>query len=517
MRLHDHLGFWARTRPEAEYAIHGARRVSYGEAASFVDRMAAAFVRRGLNSGDRIAVLSKNSIEFALLYLAASKAGVVPVPLNYRLAPPEWEYIVGDAGARILIAQSEYAEPLTRIRGSLGSVEHFALKDGEANGWDSLEAWLDVEPLSADEAHARACPDVYQMYTSGTTGRPKGVVMSQKALLAMLMQWRIAYPFFAGERMLIVAPMYHVAGALYSFHAMSHGGCAFVMSDFEPSEVARALDEDRIGFAFLVPSMIQACLTQVPDVARRRYESLRVIAYGASPIAESTLRRAMEVFGCEFIQAFGMTEVPCLTYLTSEDHHLALAGRPELLLSTGRAGPGSEIKIVDENDREVPPGTPGEICGRGAQIMSRYWNLPDASTEALRGGWMHTGDVGSVDEQGFLYIKDRIKDMIVSGAENIYPREVEDVLFSHPAVADVAVIGVPSERWGESVKAIVVLASGQQATEEELMEYCKGRIAAYKRPRSVDFIDELPRNPSGKVLKRELRERYWSGEGRRVS
>jgi acyl-CoA synthetase (AMP-forming)/AMP-acid ligase II len=308
-----------------------------------------------------------------------------------------------------------------------------------------------------------------------------------------------------------------VAGALWSGYTASCGGSMWLMTDFEANEVVRALDEERISFAFLVPSMIQTCLTQVPEVARRRYASLNLLTYGAAPIAESTLRRALEVFHCEFVQSFGMTEAPCLTYLTHADHERALAGRPDLLLSTGRAGPGSEVKIVDEQDRELPSGEIGEICGRGAQLMSGYWQLPDATAEALRGGWMHTGDAGCVDAEGFLYIKDRVKDMIVSGGENIYPREVEDALFAHPAIADVAVIGVPSERWGEEVKAIAVLAPGQRANAEELMNWCKGRIAAYKRPRSVDFVDALPRNASGKVLKRELREPYWAGHTRRVS
>jgi fatty-acyl-CoA synthase len=517
MLLHDHLDYWARLQPDAEWVVLGEQRLSYGEGAARVDRLAGALARRGLPAGERVAILSKNSVEYALFYFGACKAGLVPVPLNYRLAPREWQYILDDSGARALLAQSAFAEPLEQVRAELRSVEHFALIDGARAGWEPLGRWLEGEPLGEREARARACADAYQMYTSGTTGRPKGVVMSQAALLVTLMQWRICYPFSRGERLLLVAPMYHVGGVLHIAHATSCGGCVWLMTDFDAAAVVRALEQQRIGFGFLVPSMIQACLTQVPDVAQRRYLDLRMISYGASPIAEATLRRAMQVFGCEFIQAFGMTEVPCLTYLTPEDHRRALAGEPELLLSTGRAGPGSEIKVVDEQDRELPPGSIGEICGRGAQVMSGYWNLPEASAEALRGGWMHTGDAGYIDAEGFLYIKDRVKDMIVSGGENIYPREVEEVLFAHPAVADVAVIGVPSERWGEEVKALVVLRPRAQASAEELMDFCKIQIAGYKRPRSVEFLDELPRNASGKVLKRQLREPYWRGRERRVS
>jgi long-chain acyl-CoA synthetase len=219
----------------------------------------------------------------------------------------------------------------------------------------------------------------------------------------------------------------------------------------------------------------------------------------------------MTVFGCRFEQIFGMTEAPCLTYLTPADHDRALDGAEHLLLSVGRAGPGLEIKIVDEHDDESPPHTIGEICGRGPQLMRGYWKLPDATEVALRGGWMHTGDVGYVDDEGYVFIKDRVKDMVVSGAENVYPREVENVLFEHPDVADAAVIGVPSEQWGETVKAIVVRKPGSTVSDAELIDFCRGRIAGYKRPRSVDFVEELPRNPSGKVLKRVLREPYWQG------
>jgi acyl-CoA synthetase (AMP-forming)/AMP-acid ligase II len=239
--------------------------------------------------------------------------------------------------------------------------------------------------------------------------------------------------------------------------------------------------------------------------------------YGASPIAVETLRRAIDVFGCDFAQGFGMTETSAAaTLLSAADHRRALAGEPRLLLSCGRALPGTDVRIADADDREVPRGTIGEILVRGPQLMRGYSNLPEATAEALRGGWMHTGDAAIMDEEGFVYIQDRVKDMIVSGAENVYPREIEDVLFTHPAVADAAVIGVPDVQFGEAVKAVVVLRAGASATEAELIDHCRASLASYKRPRSVDFVAELPRNPSGKVLKRELREPFWQGHTRRV-
>jgi fatty-acyl-CoA synthase len=280
----------------------------------------------------------------------------------------------------------------------------------------------------------------------------------------------------------------------------------------------RALDEERIVCALLVPAMIQATLVFVPDVASRKYEHLRQIIYGASPIAEQTLRRAAEVFKCGFAQAYGMTETTAaLTALLPQHHEAALRDRPELVLSAGRALVGVDLRIVDEDDAPVPRGTLGEIVARGPNLMRGYWNLPDESAEAVRGGWMHTGDAGYLDADGFLFVQDRVKDMIVSGGENVYPRTIEEVLFKHPAVADVAVIGVPDKQWGETVKAVVVLKQGQQATAEELMDFCRDKLGGFQRPRSVDFIEALPRNASGKVLKKELRAPFWFGEKRRVA
>jgi acyl-CoA synthetase (AMP-forming)/AMP-acid ligase II len=519
MRLHDFLDYQARERPDADLAVHGARRVSYGQAARETDRIAAAFVGAGLRPGARIAVLAKNCLEYPLLFYGASKAGVVPVPLNYRLAPPEWQYIVDDAGAELLIAHDEYTAALAPVREALPRVRRWLAFGGPvAAGWEDFRAFVRAAPSEPPECPVRTGDDCYQMYTSGTTGRPKGAVIAHAAVTANVFQASLALGGQPGERVLVVAPMYHAAAALTAFYAVARGGTLVVHEDFVPAAVVRALAEDGIARVTLVPAMIQACLVLVPDVAARRYESLRAITYGASPIAEDTLRRAMDVFGCEFVQGYGMTETTALlTYLMPEDHRRALAGRPELLLSAGRPVVGTELRIVDVQDRPVPPGTVGEICTRGPQLMRGYWRQPEATAEALRGGWMHTGDAGYLDAAGYLFIQDRVKDMIVSGAENVYPREVEEVLYRHPAVADAAVIGVPDAEFGEAVKAVVVLRPGATASAEELIAFCRGRLGGYKRPRSVDFVAALPRNPSGKVLKRELREPYWRGHARRVS
>jgi acyl-CoA synthetase (AMP-forming)/AMP-acid ligase II len=520
MRLHDFLDYWAREQPAAEFAVLGERRLTYGEALAAANRLAQAVVDAGLGVGDRAAVLSKNSIEYLLLYFGASKAGVALVPLNYRLAPPEWSYILNDAGPRVLLAGEPYLAAVDDFRSELGTIERFvALDAAERTGWESWSSWVsDGRPSTPPERDVPDDGDVYQMYTSGTTGHPKGAVIAQRALAANIVQNALLLRGGPGERGLVVTPLFHAAAVPSAFTWLSRGGSLYLLADFEPAEVVRALSEERIAYAVLVPAMIQACLAGAPDVAERRYDALELIYYGASPIAEQTLRRAMAVFGCDFVQTYGLTEATqVLTYLPPADHRRGLAERPELLLSAGRAVLGTEIRIVDERDRPLPTGAVGEIVARGPQLMRGYRNRPDASAEALRGGWLHTGDVGHLDADGYVYVQDRLKDMIVTGGEKVYPRAVEDVLFEHPAVTDAAVIGVPDERWGETVKAVVVPRAGTSTTAEELMDFCRGKLGGFELPRSVDFVDALPRNPSGKVLKRVLRKPYWAGERREVA
>ncbi len=518
MRLHDYLDYQAREHPDNDFAVLGDRHVTYAEALGEVNRVANALVGAGLEIGDRIAVLSKNSIEYVFIFYAASRAGVVTVPLNYRMAGPEWEYMINDSGAKMIFASSGYVGSINGLKANLGAVGAYIAIDGAADGWQDYESWQRDQPETLCARIITDQHEVYQMYTSGTTGRPKGAVLTHGAVTTQMEQLTLEISGRPGERDLIVAPVYHAAAAVTCFSAVVWGGCLYIQEDFNPMEVVRALSEEDIAIVTLVPAMIQACLVYVPDVAEREYDTLRTIVYGASPIAEDTLRKAVAVFKCDFVQAYGMTETTAvLTLLLADDHRRALKDKPDLLLSAGRPMVGTEIKIVDEDDNLLPLGQIGEIAGRGPQLMAGYWNLPDESAHALRGGWMHTGDAGIVDQDGYLYVQDRVKDMIVSGGENVYPRVVEEVLFKHPAIADAAVFGVPHDQWGETVKAAVVLREGQTANEEEIIDFCRDKLGGYERPSSVDFIAALPRNPTGKVLKRELREPYWAGHKRRVA
>jgi acyl-CoA synthetase (AMP-forming)/AMP-acid ligase II len=518
MRLHDFLEYRARTQPETTFVEFGDQRLSYAEADAAANRFANALIAAGLAPGERFAFLSKNCVEYALLYFAASKAGVIPVPLNYRLAPPEWIYIVNDSESRLLIARGEFVDAIAPARDDIPNVERWIAIDVDDPAWETWDDFIADCDTRHPPSYIEPTMDLYQMYTSGTTGRPKGAVLSQACVCANIHQASNEIERRGDERVLVVAPLYHAAAALFSFISVQRGDTLYVQEDFNPADVVRALSEERIAYALLVPAMIQFCLIAVPDAAERNYDDLRLIVYGASAIAESTLRDAIDAFDCGFIQAYGMTETTGgATMLSIEDHERALRTKPELLASAGRPLVGTEVRIADENGKSLPTGEIGEVAIRGPQLMRGYWNLPEATREALRDGWMYTGDAGMLDEDGYLYIKDRTKDMIISGGENIYPREIEDVLLQHSAIADAAAIGVPDENWGEAVKAVVVLRDGESAEAREIIEFCREHLAPYKCPQSVDFTSALPRNPTGKVLKRELREPFWAGLERRVN
>ena len=519
MVLHDFLDYHTRDFPDLDFAKLGDRLISYGDALSMANRVGNALIAEGLKKGDRVAYLSKNSIEFPVFLFGASKAGTPPVPLNYRLAPPEWAYIINDAQAKMLFVSPLYAEAIKSIENDLETLKKIVVVGKESvEGFEPFYPWMEAQADTPPDREVLPEDDLYQMYTSGTTGRPKGAILTHSAATTHLHQFQYRRRRDPADYSLIVTPMYHAAGAISSIGCVSTRGAMQIMEDFDPEEVVRALSEDNIAHVTLVPAMIQACLVNVPDVADRNYDTLKTISYGAAPIALDTLKQALEVFKCEFFQGYGMTETTAvLCQMTHVEHERALAGEEHLLLSAGRPILATQVKIVDENDNELPRGEVGEIIGKGPQLMRGYWNLPEATEQALKNGWMHTGDAGKMDEEGFVYIEDRVKDMIITGGENVYPREVENVIFGHEAVADCAVFGVPSEKWGEAIKAVVALKAGMEASEEDIIELCRENIAHFKCPKTVEFIDELPRNASGKVLKRVLREKDWEGHDRGVS
>jgi acyl-CoA synthetase (AMP-forming)/AMP-acid ligase II len=455
-------------------------------AAGLVDELA-------IEPGDRVAILDKNSDDYLELLFALDKAGGVSVPVNWRLTPSEVATVVGDARPAALVVGEEF-------RSSADQVGCRVLGFGE------------LPRDGADPRRDREEAVTWQLYTSGTTGLPKGAMLSNRNLTGLLGTLSYEAPELnEGARGLVAMPLYHIGGCGWALAVVSAGSTAVVVREVIPPEVLQVIADQRVNTAFLVPAVL-LFMAQLPDVDAADFSSLQNILYGASPISQELLRRSIEVFKCRFTQVYGLTETTgAITSLRYEDH------QGEQLLSCGRPMFGAEMKVVDPFGTEVEPGEIGEIVYRGSGVMEGYWNRPEDTRAVIRDGWFHSGDAGTVDTEGFIYIRDRIKDMIVSGGENIYPAELESVLADHPAVADVAVIGVPDDRWGETVKAIVVRKPGEELTGDELIEWSRERLAGFKRPRSVDFVDAIPRNPSGKILKRQLREPYWAARERQVN
>jgi fatty-acyl-CoA synthase len=483
-----------------------ARAWTFAELDAASNRIAQGLLSLGVGPGDRVACLTKLTADCVALVIGANKIGAVCMPVNWRLAPPEVDYIVENGQAKLMMADAAF--PYTKIK---------SFKTEEFPSWyGTFEA--------KDPGHAPDLDDTaLQLYSSGTTGLPKGVELTHRNLMVSLSQSVSEVMGYRGapDVMLNALPTYHIAGVGVALLTASKGGLSVLYPDFDPAKVVAAIGEHRITHAFLVPAMIQFML-QVPGADRADYSSLRGLSYGASPISEKVLVEAMRTFKCQFMQVYGLTETTgAITCLPPEDHDPA-GPKQSLLRSAGKPIQGVELRVADASGTDCPEGEVGEIWIRCAQNMKGYWANSKATGEAFVDrrsdgmGWFRSGDAGYL-KGGYLFLHDRIKDMIVSGGENIYPAEVENVLMQHPAVADGAVIGVPDERWGESVKACVVLKNGLQASEADIIGFMRERIAHYKCPKSVDFTDAIPRNPTGKILKRVLREPYWRGRTRRVN
>jgi acyl-CoA synthetase (AMP-forming)/AMP-acid ligase II len=487
--------WWARREPQLEATWFEGRGRTWGELDESSSQLAAGIVSRlGVKPGDHVAVLDKNTDDYIELLYALDKAGAIATPVNWRLTAEEVAKVVGDADAVALVAGEEF-----RSQADAAGVRVVGFKElPRAEGGD---------PHRDDDSRVS-----WQLYTSGTTGLPKGAMLSGQNLFNAFGVFGVEVPEFrVGGRAMVAMPLYHIGGCGWAIAAMVTGSTAVILREFLPQQVLQVFEEQKVETAFLVPAAL-LFLTSLPESQGRDYGSLRNVLYGASPISQAVLQRSIETFRCSFSQVYGLTETTgAVTFLSHHDHE------GERMLSCGRATLGADMKVVDADDREVPRGEIGEIVYRGGGTMQGYWNRPRDTADVVRDGWFHTGDAGTQDEGGFFYIKDRIKDMIVSGGENIYPAELESVLAAHPAIGDIAVIGVPDPQWGETVKAIVVLKPGQQLTAEELIEWSRPKLAGYKRPRSVDFTELIPRNPSGKILKRELREPYWEGAARQVN
>jgi long-chain acyl-CoA synthetase len=481
--------------PQRTALASGKKRSTFQELHERVAEVAAMLLSRGFQRGDRLAILLPNESEYIELIFACSRLGVIAVPLNTRLSPAEIDHVLADASPRGLIRHSSMPVPTVRI------------------AWDLV---LDEEPL--DFAYESVPDPIYDpetvlalVYTSGTTGRPKGVEVSHANVLANIHFLNYWTPYEEGGVYLHAAPIFHIIDLPLLFAASAFGTCQVTIPKFNPQQFCESVERERVTHTALVPTMINF-LSQFPELNKYDLSSLKHLAYGGSPMAPDLIRRMRAGFpNLKLVQGYGLTETGFLTGLADHEH------TEDKLLSCGRPCPGIDVRIIDESGNEVGFGQPGELVARGANVTRRYWNNSQETNAALRNGMFRSGDVGYQSADGYFYLLDRIKDMIVSGGENVYCGEVETVISQHPAVREAAVFGIPDPQWGELVMACVQLKPGKALSADELIAHCRRSLANYKIPRRIEFSEaELPKSGSGKILKRILRERYWAHEQRAV-
>lgn len=508
---------WAALCPgqQAVYDVPNERRLTWRELDSMVRRLANGLVDLGLKPGDRVAVLSRNSAEYQALYFAAGRSGLVLQPLNWRLGTSELVAIVGDARPSAIISSPEWADVVAELKRH-ADIPHW-LEFG-ADGDGTLEMLIDAAADDEPEWSSRVADDdpFFILYTGGTTGQSKGALHSHRSAAAGMLNQTVAERIVPTDVYMLTGQMYHIPIVL-AMNYLKHG-CPLVLVNFEPKQALGVIEAERVS-AFLGITTMLNWMMAVEGFGGYDLSSLRNIQYGGGPMPSSIVRQSLDSFPCTLIQGYGQTEGTTMCFLTQEDHASALAGnRPERLRSCGREGFLTSVRVVDDQGRNVPQDgrTPGEIIVRSEANMVGYWNRPDLTARTLRDGWMWTGDVATWDEDRYIFIVDRAKDMIISGGENIFSVQVEEAIARHPAVLECAVIGIPDDEWGESVKAVVVAKPGYAVTEQDIIEQTRHHLASYQKPRSVDFVSELPKAPTGKILKRSLREPYWTGRDRHV-
>lgn len=500
----------AAAAPDQIALRFGDRTTDYKTYDRHATQIANGLAAMGFSKGDRIAYFGKNSDRSVELAMGAARAGIVFMPIIWRLSPKEVDFILNDAGAKVLFVEPEFADQLPFDGPKI-------LTD------DSFDTWRDGQSDAPVTTEVGAQDALLQLYTSGTTGLPKGVVLSHHngTNLRPLMKKHNIYWYCAeaGDTMIFAMPYGHIAGVGTALGAVLGGQELIIHREFDPALMIADTQKYRVKWIFIVPAALGIMLAH-PDAANADFSSVKGLTYGASPIPLDMLKEGVERLKCDFAQLYGLTETFGTVISLSPDDHKPenVVGREHVMKSAGQPMPGVEIRILDEDLNPLPAGETGEVAIKSDCVMLGYWNRPEENEKALIGdGWFRTGDAGMVDEEGYLFIQDRIKDMIISGGENVYPAEVESAVYGHPDIADIAVIGIPDDKWGEAVKAVVVAKPDSGLTEESVIAYAKENIAGFKCPKSVDFIEALPRNPSGKILRRELRAPYWEGKDRAVN
>jgi acyl-CoA synthetase (AMP-forming)/AMP-acid ligase II len=508
----DHfITHWASERPGIVALCEGNRSLTFAQLEESTNKVVAALMSAGLRKGDRVAWLGKNSDLYFTLFYGAARLGIVMVPVGWRLAPAEIAYIVNDTKARLLFAGPGFDDTVKNIAALFTEVEKIFGAD-EARDWINAAVPAPFDPALPDDA-------VLQLYTSGTTGNPKGAVLSNRNLFGLrvpMVDAGLPWSTWDDDEVALIAmPCAHIGGTGLGVMALAAGVPGYVLAEFTPDGVLDAVEQGGVTRFFMVPAALQMVINH-PRAATTDFSRLKYVIYGAAPIPLDLLRECIKVFGADFLQAYGMTETTgTIVMLPPEDHDPNGNLR---MRAAGKALPGVELRVIDEGGNDVQIGDVGEIITRSSNNMLHYWNLPEATQNTVtEDGWIYTGDAGYLDSDGYLFIHDRVKDMIITGGENVYPAEVESAIYGHPALAEVAVIGVPDDKWGEAVKAVCVAKPGMSIDESDIIAWTRERIAGFKVPKSIDVIDALPRNASGKILRKDLRAPYWEGRARQVN
>jgi acyl-CoA synthetase (AMP-forming)/AMP-acid ligase II len=495
----------------------GGRTLSYGEVQDLSHRIANGLRAAGVTRNSKVGLLAANHLLTFVAILGTVRSDGIWLPVNTRNAPEENVNILARGGCEFLFVHSQFASQLPQLHQAIPALKGVVCIDAELPGVPSLEAWAQAQSPAPFRSEARSDDVVAIRGTGGTTGLPKGVLITHRNYATLFANWYAAMPAHETPVQLVVAPLSHAAGAV-TFATCGYGGANVILPSADPVAIMDAIRAYRVTQLFLPPTAIYKMLAH-PDVRKGDYSSLRYFVYSAAPMSVDKLRDALDVFGPVMVQAYGQAEAPFVcTVMTAEDHARVLRepAYAHRLASCGRASPFVRMAVMDGHGNLLPPGERGEIVVQGDLVMKGYYGDPEKTAAALKHGWLHTGDVGFQDVDGYFYIVDRVKDLIVSGGFNISPGEVEQVLWAMPAVNDCAVVGVPDSHWGESVKAVVELKPGADFDVESALAFCRERLGSLKAPKSIEVWDQLPRSAVGKVLKREIRERYWAGQSRRV-
>ena len=519
MNLGRYVSRTALHYPKNIALVHEDKRVTYEEFERRTNKLAQGLLSLGLRKGDRIGIVSWNRGEIVEIEVACYKAGIVRIPVNARIALTETIHVLNDSEANVVFVGPEHWGPLLESESALKTVKHFICFEDAPPEKLSYDALLAGKKEESPDVEVEADDLAVLAYSSGTTGKLKAIMQTFGNRIAAIRKLLMIPEMRIGTDTIFchVGPITHASG-MWLMPVMFRGGCNLVLSRFDVQTFLETIQQERVTNSIFVPAMINMIL-DYPEVGHYDLSSLRGLIYGGAPTSRNKVKEAMEALGPVMIQCYGMTETTSyMNVLTAKEHVEALMNNNEQRLgSCGRPFFDTEVKVVNENGEQVSPGEMGEMIAHGPDLMKGYYKEPELTKKTIKDGWIHSGDLAKMDEEGYIYVVDRIVDKIITGGFNVYPTEVEQALYSHPSVFEACVVGVPDDKWGEAVKAVVVLKEGfEDTTADELIEHCKGSLGSFKKPRSIDFVEELPKNPGGKILRREVKERYWQGKERRV-